>query len=101
MDIPPLVLLQSIHTPPPSETLSETGTPTSKSTSPLTRNSEKSLLLAVPVLPLGQLGSRLGRRAKGRAKIAKEVCKTHQHLTKRGVNLINEEVVEGKREMIL
>ena len=42
----------------------------------------------VPVLPLGKLGGRLGRRAKGGAKITKERCKTYQKFLKKGAKLI-------------
>ena len=63
---------------------------------------------AVPVLPLGELGSRLGCRAKGGTKITKkgtrtyqkitkEGCKTYENWLKRGANLINEEVLKDKK----
>ena len=59
---------------------------------------------AVPVLPLGKLGGRLGRMTKGGAKITKQESKTHQKLPqegrktcqnwpKWGANLIDEEVL--------
>ena len=41
------------------------------------------------MLPLGELGGRLGRRAKGGVKMANEGCKIYQNLPKRVAKLID------------
>ena len=62
----------------------------------------------MPVLPLGELGGRLGRRTKGGRKnyqrgvqnvpiITKEGCRTYQNWPKSGANLMNEEVLKEKK----
>ena len=61
---------------------------------------------AAPVLPLGKLGSCLGRRAKVSAKMTKEECKTYQRRAKKTgqrevqIYLINEEVFKEEKGII-
>ena len=52
-----------------------------------------------PVLPLGQLGGRLGRKAKGGAKITKKVCETNQsigHYGKKWGSFFMEKIFSAK-----